>query len=269
MHEAPKSVQDRIALQRFRDRIAEASNGSSKESPLQRFILSLDRPFRFFANLTSLGIISVIIAAIVQYSAWRDEKNLARHQEELTHAISSFSDLSGTLSAVMNLQQILFYTYREALGYDGKVDDWTTEYDVTNVKAISTDYFTSRTTLRKNIDVLIAKTDLYLDRPTKSEGQRVADQSPADEPQVFSNRDLLRENGFKCKQHMPIESERVSVGRITLSWSQARHHVATFYYCLEDIHYSIFPIRAWASMDTTKSDDPRMKILDDGMKADE
>jgi hypothetical protein len=271
MHEAPKSVRDRMALQRFRDRIAQASIGSSKDSPLQRFILLLDRPFRFFANLTSLGIISVIIAAIVQYSAWRDEKNLTRHQEELTHAISNFSDLSGTLSAVMNLQQMLFYMYREALGYDGKtpVDDLTTKYDVTNAKAISNDYFTSRTALRKNIDVLIAKADLYLDRPTKSEGERVVDQPPTDEPQVFSNRDLLRENGFNCKQHLPMKSERVRVGNITLSWNQARHHVATFYYCLEDIHYSLFPIRAWATMDTTTSHDPRMKILDDGMKADE
>jgi hypothetical protein len=240
----------------------------STESPLQRFILSLDRPFKFATNLTSLGIVSVIIASIIQYSAWRDEKNLTRHREELTSAVSNFSEISGVLSAAMNLQQILYYTYKNALGYLGSVDDLTVNHLSINAKATSTDYFSARTSLRKNIDVFIAKADLYIDRPTKPESQRVISQSLDDGPQVFSNRDLLRENGFACKKHMPAEPGTVKVGKITLSWNQVKHHVATFYYCLEELHTFLLPIRIWASMDAI-GDAQRIKIADDRMKVDE
>jgi hypothetical protein len=115
------------ALNRAPNQETRASTDST-ESPLQRLILSLDRPFKFATNLTSLGVVGVIIASIIQYSAWRDEKNLTRHREELTSAISSFSEISGVLSAAINLQQILYYTYQMALGYDGSVDELTVKH---------------------------------------------------------------------------------------------------------------------------------------------
>ena len=233
-----------------------------KESSLQRLILSLDRPFRFAANLTSLGIVSVIIASIIQYSAWQDEKNLTRHREELGSAISNFSEISGVLAAAMNLQQTLYYTYKNALGYFENPDQLTLNHLAMNAKATSNDYFSSRTSLRKNIDVLIAKADLYLDRPTKSDSQRVSYQSRANEPQVFSNRDLLRENGFSCKEHMPGAQSSVKVGKISIWWTQVKHHVATFYYCLEDLHSSLLPIRVWSSIDKI-ADGDRIKVSDD------
>jgi hypothetical protein len=242
---------------------------ASTDSRLQRLFLLLDKPFRFAANLASLGLVSVIVAATIQYSGWRDEKNLTRHREELTSALATFADISGTLSAAMNLQQILFYTYREAMGYVPNSDDFATKHLAANAKAIIADYFITRTTLRKNIDVLIAKADLYIDRPTRSASQRIAADPPAAEPQVFSNRDVLRHEGFNCQQHMPVGWGRLKVGDIVLNWNQVRHHVATFYYCLEDIHSSLLPIRAWASTEVA-GDDPRVKkILDENMMEDE
>jgi hypothetical protein len=255
------------ALNRAPNQETRASTDST-ESPLQRLILSLDRPFKFATNLTSLGVVGVIIASIIQYSAWRDEKNLTRHREELTSAISSFSEISGVLSAAMNLQQILYYTYQMALGYDGSVDELTVKHLSTNAKATWTDYFSSRISLRKNIDVLIAKADLYIDRPTKPESQRVISESPDDGPRVFSSRDSLTENGFVCKEHMPAGPAKVTVGKITLSWKKVKHHVATFYYCLEELHTSLLPIRVWASMNATGDAQP-IKIADDRIKVDE
>ena len=85
----------------------EASEETTARSWFARLLVQLDRPFRFAAHLTFVGIVGVVIAAVVQYSSWRDEKQRARHAEELSNAILNFSEISGALSGVMNLQQIL------------------------------------------------------------------------------------------------------------------------------------------------------------------
>src|SRR5205085_6892235 len=102
--------------------------GDAAPSGLAGLLLSLDRPFRFVANLTSLGLVSVIVAALIQYSAWRDDKQLTRHKEELSSAISNFSEIAGFLSAAMNLQQILYYTHKNAAGAYGPVDPERLDY---------------------------------------------------------------------------------------------------------------------------------------------
>jgi hypothetical protein len=209
----------------------------------KRLALLLDQPFRFAANLTSLGLVSVAVASGVQYSSWRDEKNLVRHQEELSHAISNFSEISGTLSAVVNLQQMLYFTYKGALG---DVDETEKQYLSKAGKAIVLDYTVLRTALRKSVDVLTAKADLFIDRPTRSDSQRVVSNSADQEPQVFSNRDMWRNNGMDCKKHLP-QKELITVGKLTVDWTQTRTHVAMFYYCLEEVHLSIYQIRVWAS----------------------
>jgi hypothetical protein len=244
--------------------MSETSKGPESVARLSlgRLFLSLDQPFKFAARLTSLGAVSVVAAGIIQYSSWRDENSLTRHREELSSAISAFSDINGVLSAAMNLQQILYYTYREA-GYTVDISKFRKNYLVMNAKATLTDYFAVRTTLRKSIDVLIAKADLYLDRPNSSQSARIHNEPPPTEPQVFSNRDVLRGTGFNCQQHMPT-SGSVPVGGIILNWNQVKHHVGTFYYCLEDLHSSLYPVRIWAA--AAAADDDRSMVTDERLK---
>jgi hypothetical protein len=211
-----------------------------------RLLLLLDQPFRFLANLTSLGLVSVLVASLIQYSSWRDDKALSRHKEELSNAISSFSEISGFLSATMNLQQIMYYTQKNAAGTFGTLDEQQLNYLLANTKSILAEYTTSRIALRKNVDVLIGKSDLFIDRPTRSQAQRiVTDVAKTNELLVFSNRDVLRNHGFSCSKHLS-QPEPIQLGDISIDWTQTRNHVATFYYCLEELHYELFPVRVWA-----------------------
>jgi hypothetical protein len=220
---------------------------SPATSGFARLLLLLDQPFRFLANLTSLGLISVLVAALIQYSSWRDDKQLSRHKEELSNAISSFSEIAGFLSATMNLQQMLYYTYKNAVGAFGPVEQQQSNYLLMSAKSILAEYTTSRTSLRKSVDVLIGKSDLFIDRPTRSEAQRIVPNvAKTDELLVFSNRDVLRDHGFICSKHLS-QPEPTKLANLSIDWTQTRNHVATFYYCLEEIHSEIFPVRVWTA----------------------
>jgi len=233
---------------------------------LPEFLLSLDQPFRFATRFASVGVVGVIFAAVVQYSSWRDEKDLNRHKEELTNAISAFSEISGALSAVMNLQQILFFTYQ---AYSKTNDLHERNTFIANGKEIGAQYVAQRTKLRQSIDVLTAKADLFIDRPATPESSRIAPVSEA--PQVISNRDILRGNSFSCQRDMPYPNVAsagrinvVPVGKILIAWSRSRWHVAAFYYCLEEIHTELLPVRVWASSDVKESgvdSEPRDKTM--------
>jgi hypothetical protein len=224
-----------------------------RSSSLRRALLLLDRPFQFAARLTSFGAVGVILASIIQYSAWRDEKNLARHHEELTNAISNYSEISGALSADMNLQQILYFTYKNALGYYGEVDDRKYKYLFTSAKSVSSEYANLRTKLREEIDVLTGKADLFIDRPTTKYSKRASAQASFIDPQVFSNRDLIRKNGFDCTRHLP-DASPTTIANIVINWQETRYHVWTLYFCLEERHSALLPMRIWASQEGPQAD---------------
>jgi hypothetical protein len=224
---------------------AAAAGEASGPAPsgLAGLLLSLDRPFRFVANLTSLSLFSIIVAAVIQYSAWRDDKLLTRHKEELSSAVASFSEIAGFLSAAMNLQQILYFTYKDAHGPN---DPQQLNYLLMNAKSIWADYTVSRLTLRKSVDVLIGKSDLFIDRPGRPEAQRsVTNVAKTDNLLVFSNRDILRSQGFRCYEHWS-QPKPINLKTLSIDWQQTRNHVGTFYYCLEELHKIIFDIRVWA-----------------------
>lgn len=214
-----------------------------------RSLLALDRPFRFTARLTSFGLVSIVVAAVFQYASWRDEKQLTRHREELASAISTFSEISGALSGAMNLQQILYFTH-DAIT-DNSNDANARRYLSLSAKQVFDEYATARIALRKNIDVLIGKADLFIDRPTRLDSERI---EPDSGIQVFSNRDLLRGAGFDCDKHLP-QTTRLDLSGISIDWAQARYHTATFYYCLERLHYLLLRTRVWAMTQTAAADD--------------
>jgi hypothetical protein len=235
-------------------KVATTPPDASKPDWFSNLVLSLDKPIRLVANLTSFGFVGIVLALIVQYSSWRDEKQGARHKEELSSAISTFQEISGALSGAMNLQQILFYTYKSALEPD---DEHHLKYLATSGQKILTEYTEGRTALRKSIDVLTGKADLFIDRPTRPDNKRLTNhnQFTSDKVQVSSNRQLLKGIGFSCEKDLPRQDSR-KFGEIEIDWMQTANHVATFYYCFDDLHYSIFPARKWA-LQAVVRDDPR------------
>lgn len=74
----------------------------------RRFLSAFDRPFRFAAHLAIFGLIGTIIGSYFQYTSWREEKILTRHESELKSAIDAHTEIIAALSAVMNLQSMLF-----------------------------------------------------------------------------------------------------------------------------------------------------------------
>ena len=184
-------------------------------STFQTFLTWLDRPYRFATNLAFFGLIGTIVGAYFQYNSWRDEKTLARYQNELSTASATFSEVAQALSSVTNLQQVLFYSYKNAVGYYGPVDEETRLYLSEGAKRIHESYFTARTTLRQNIDILSGKAALFLDRPLETDEQRVEMLTNASF--VVSNRDKLGEEGFKCSEHLPNLVQRRTDLKTTLT----------------------------------------------------
>jgi hypothetical protein len=140
----------------------------------------------------------------------------------------------------------LYYTYKNAAGVFGSVDEQQLNYLLSSTRSVLAEYNTARIGLRKSVDVLIGKSDLFIDRPIRSQAQRiVANVAKTDELLVFSNRDVLRSYGFLCSKHLS-QPTPTKLGNISIDWTQTRNHVATFYYCLEELHSELFPVRVWA-----------------------
>ena len=238
----------------------------------------VDQPFRFAGKLTFvafiLGAFGSLTGAYVQYTAWRDEKNVARYNEDLKNSIATLSELSGTLSAIMNLQQLLFYTFQDALEKNVEADH--NGFLFKNANELYEDYLPTRVSLRKNIDALVAKTKVFLDLPADADRDIVRAPDLVSNPLDISasNRSLLSDVGFNCKKHLPIPfSEQVvlkSEGEaITIDWYNTKHHLNTFYFCLEEVHFNIIEIRTWAAGATLLEEDKgRIKRKMDSIEED-
>jgi hypothetical protein len=246
--------------------------GNTLGRSLKRIFAAIDRPFKFAGHLTFLGIIGAILGSYFQYNSWRDEKNLARYESELSNAISTSSEIVNSLSSVMNLQQMLLFTFANASSYEGPVAENLQKYLVTSAKDLLTKYVDARTNLRQNIDALAGKAALFLDRPVESDTRRLAMVSgflsKIDRQQteaavassisdfLLSNRDQLREEGFDCAQHMPGKDTGSQLKTRKINWNSVRENIATFYYCLEEIHSpSLLFVRAWAQSGQIKDID--------------
>jgi hypothetical protein len=238
----------------------QASGKSTKDRRHPGFFKVLlryvDKPFRVAGKLTFvafiLGAFGSLTGVYVQYTAWREEKNIARYNEDLKNSIATLSELSGTLSAIMNLQQILFYTFREALEKNLEADH--NGFYFKNATKVYDEYLSTRTALRKNIDALVGKTKVFLDLPTDPERVLLKPIDLITNPLDISasNRSVLAHVNFDCKKHLPIQfvenvELRSEVETLTINWNNTKHHLNTFYYCLEDIHFNIIEIRTWAS----------------------
>ena len=151
-----------------------------------------------------------VVGMYVQYTAWREEKNIARYNEDLKNSIATLSELSGTLSPIMNLQQLLFYNFQDALEANVEADQ--SSFSFKNAYRMYDDYFSARTALRKNIDALVGKTKVFLDLPADPEREILKPPDLVSNPLDISasNRSLLSDVNFDCKKQLPIPfSEKI------------------------------------------------------------
>ncbi|HKF93390.1 MAG TPA: hypothetical protein VKB96_02085 [Gammaproteobacteria bacterium] len=208
----------------------------------------LGRLVRYGTQLGLLSIVagglSALIASFLQYSSWRQEQQLARYKEDLGKAIETFSDVSSTLASAMNLQQLIYFNYRGAIR--DKVDTDKSSLQYKNANKVYDDYFKERTALRRNVDVVARKMEIFVDWPSISD------------PKISSVRDLIKDpiapktviaaeqaslTDFDCVKHLPnFEKNELP----SVDWYSTKHHVVTFYHCFDRIHYGVFAARSWA-----------------------
>ena len=227
----------------------------AKEARFDGFLVWLNRPYRAATRIALFGLVGTIIGIYFQYNSWRDEKTLTRYQNELSTATSTFSEIAQTMSSVMNLQQILYYTYLNAMGYYRPVDEKRRTYLWQSANDIHKDYFTARTAFRQNVDILSGKAALFLDRPVQTDEQRVA--LLFNDTFVVSARGSLKAEGFDCATHMPNLKQRTTKLTTTeIDWNMARQHVGTFFYCSDELHNRLLSIRQWARNGSNATSDP-------------
>jgi hypothetical protein len=86
---------------------------------LKKKLLFAEDTVVFFKHLSILGLVGGVIGTAVgsyfQYVSWREEQNIARYKEDFAAGTAVFSDVASTLSTAVNLQQILYFTFRDAV----------------------------------------------------------------------------------------------------------------------------------------------------------
>src|SRR5215813_5283646 len=154
----------------------------------------------FFKHLSILGLVGGVIGTAVgsyfQYVSWREEQNIARYKEDFAAATAVFSDVASTLSTAVNLQQILYFTFRDAV--DAGVDKNDDAFQTKTARDTYKSYVDARNALRERIDALARKMEIYIhwpsDRNRDPTVQRSADPL---------NSHSLGEYDFDCAKYLP------------------------------------------------------------------
>jgi hypothetical protein len=122
----------------------------------------------FFKHLSILGLVGGVIGTAVgsyfQYVSWREEQNIARYKEDFAAATAVFGDVASTLSTAVNLQQILYFTFRDAV--DAGVDKNDDAFQTKTARDTYKSYAEARNALRERIDALARKMEIYIDWPS-------------------------------------------------------------------------------------------------------
>jgi hypothetical protein len=209
-------------------------------------------------NLSIVGLIGTIVGSYFQYVSWREEQNIARYKEDFAAATEVFASTASALSTAMNLQQLVYFTYRDAIasGADSNDDAFQTKSGRDIYKA----YVDARNSLRQNIDTIAHKMEIYIDWPS-DRGR---------DPTVQMSNDPLNSHSigsydFDCDKYFPDYHasdtlkpisipKKGSGAALQVDWRSTKHHVATFQYCFERAHAAIFAARAWASKSPVDAD---------------
>jgi hypothetical protein len=240
---------------------AKVDPGSSDQDRTSRFarftkkLFFAEETVVFLKNLSIVGLVGGVIGTAVgsyfQYVSWREEQNIARYKEDFAAATAVFGDVANTLSTVVNLQQIVYFTFRDAVdaGVEGDDDAFQTK----SARDIYKSYVDARNALRERIDALARKMEIYIDWP--SDRNRDPTVRKSADP---LNSHSLGEYDFDCAKYLPdsasIESLKVdsvpkpnTAASLQVDWRSTKHHIVAFQYCFETVHRLIFAARQWAS----------------------
>jgi hypothetical protein len=198
--------------------------------------------------------VGAIVGSYFQYNSWREDQNLTRYKQDLAHATEIFSEVATAISSTVQLQQILFFLFREAATAKGDTLHYAFLQDSAQVTFRR--YVDARTSLRERADVLARKAEIFLDWPSDP---RHREASSGLRAESSINKYRLDLAGYPCilsdiDLKLLESSVTITIEKTQIDWSKAQHHVATLYYCINDIHARIFFVRVWASAKTSKDD---------------
>ncbi len=128
-----------------------------------RFVVA-DKTVDVVKNMSIVGLVTALVGSYFQYTSWREEQNIARYKEDFAAATSAFADTSNLLTAAVNTQQILFFSFKFAL--DAKVEADKDAFLTKSGRAAYKDYVDARLAFRKASDLLARKMEIYIDWPS-------------------------------------------------------------------------------------------------------
>src|SRR5258708_34995251 len=188
-------------------------------------------------NLSIVGLIGTIVGSYFQYVSGREKQTIAPYKEVFAAATEVFASTASGLSTAMNLQQLVYFTYRDAI--DSGADSNDDAFQTKSGRAIYKDYVDARTSLRENIDTFAHKMEIYIDWPS-DRGR---------DPTVQISNDPLNSHSvgsydFDCDKFfpdyhstntlMPVSIPKKDSGTaLQVDWRSTKHHVVTFQYCFQ------------------------------------
>jgi hypothetical protein len=215
-------------------------------------ILMVEQTAVLLKNLTIVGMVGTIIGAYFQYNSWREEHIISEYKENFAKATDAFAESSKALSMAMNLQHIIFFTFKNAV--DSNVETQKDSFLVKSSRDVYKAYVEARTTLRGGVNVFARKAEIYIDWPSNKDRDPAKAADPGSDPISL---DTLGVYNFRCDRHMPDRSvnalEPLSLpgqggaAALQVDWRSVKHQLLTFYLCFDRAHSEMLVAREWAS----------------------
>ncbi|MFH3479688.1 hypothetical protein [Xanthobacter variabilis] len=204
-----------------------------------------------------IGLITTVVAAsassIFQYSRWQAEQSLARTAADFQAATTTFAAISSELARINTLQEILFFTYRDAVT---KPNTANAEFLAARGKELFALYEIGRVDLRAKMDSYIFDARRHLDWPSAATTPALLTDKGMDrDPLGYGQLKRSAARGeFDCirEKSMPQSSD----GQVftpsdfkdfSVDWNSSTHHLVVFGYCFRVLNELLEPARIWAA----------------------
>lgn len=227
----------------------------------QNFLERISNRFHFFVSLPVLTAIGSLFATHFQYVADYQAKVNEIGEIQMKSAETTFTEVATTFATAVTLQQILFFSYRDAIKANKETDDKSLEFK--NARAVYEKYAELHTSLLENIDLLARRVEMNLDWASNT------NRDAADPGQVGADpisRIKLGAYNFNCDspKNMPdfdtgyveLRAEddagkpRTDMPPLHIDWYSAKHELLTMYVCFEYNHRLLAAARQWAAPST-------------------
>ena len=218
---------------------------------LKNATVRTETEYAFFKGITFLGFVGTMIGAYFQYISAYNEKVTTLAKDDLAAATAAFTDASKQLSVPLSLQERLIFSFFAANAPGTDHDNQA--FIGANAAKMIAQYDAAYTELRQSINLTAQKMELFLDWASDANRDPAHPGVPTADP---INSSLLGAAGFDCEKHMPsFEAGKSRVPlknaedgtQLTVDWYSAKHNVYTIYFCFEQIHRQMQPVRQWAA----------------------